>query len=209
MGRGDQRRRHQGERVARRDRDEPTPPSSVRAGSRGGAAGVRGGAAGVQCEPDQRGAAEQHVDADQKADRPGGGSRQTGKDDGSQRQVDNPARQHQAPSPRQLALVIERVHDGGNSLQDEKCDQEQRQRQRSTDRPSDQDSAGGDRQSRREQRPPEARSVAHHEGQDDPDEPPDEKQPAQNDFDRKGGDRRNDYGGGPAGGQKKATQQQQ
>src|SRR5258708_7828778 len=156
----------------------------------------RRGVPGVQCEPDQRGATEQHVDADQEPDRPGGGSWQTGKDDGSQRQVDNPARQHQAPSPRQLALVIEGVHDGGNSLQDEKCDQDQRQRQRSANRPSDQDSAGGDRQNGGEQRPPEPRSVAHHEGHDEAHEPADEKQPAQDDFDREGGDRRNDYGGG-------------
>src|SRR5262245_12820733 len=146
----------------------------------------------MQGHRDQRRAAEQHVDADQQSERPRGGARQPEQNDGGQDEVDDAARQHPAPSPRQLLLMLERVHDREHAFDDEEHDQQQRERYGAADRPYQQHDAGGDGQHRGEQRPPESRRVPRPERGDQPHDAADEEQPAEEQRERDGGERR-DY----------------
>ena len=85
--------------------------------------------ASVQRHGDQRGAAEHHVDADEQADRPGRRAGQAGEDHDSQHEVDDSAHQHPSPLAGQFALVIERKHDRGDALDNEKRNQYERKRE--------------------------------------------------------------------------------
>ena len=127
---------------------------------------------------DHRRAAEQHVDADEQAERPGRRARQAGEDDAGEDQVDDAARQHPAPAAGELRAVIDGVHHRGDALGDEERDQHQGQRHRAADRPADEQDAGDDGDDRRQQRPPEAGRVAHPERRHQADAAADQEQPA-------------------------------
>src|SRR5215472_2580304 len=107
--------------VSRTLSDGATDGRQTRSARRGGCL------ASVERHADQRHAAEDQIDADHEPDHPSGGAGKQDKDGGGQDQVDNAACQHPTPSPGELALVIEREHDRGDALDDEKRDQDQRQ----------------------------------------------------------------------------------
>src|SRR5215469_4409900 len=142
---------------------------------------------------DHRGPAEQHIDPDQQAECPGRGFWQARKDDAGKDEIDDAACQHPAPASGQPCAMLECEHQRGDALDDEKCDQHQRERNRAADRPADQHDAGGDADQRRQKRPPETRRIAHPERRNQTDRAAEQKQPA--DKKRKcqrGDDRQND-----------------
>ena len=150
---------------------------------------------GVQRHGDQRGAAEDHVDADQQADCPGRRAWQAGENHHGQREIDDAAHQHPAPLAGQFALVIEREHDRDGALDQEERDQHQRERECAGQRRAQQHRADDNAEHGRQQRPPEARRMTHPETCDQPDDAAHQEQPAEQDRHRQGRDRRQDDGG--------------
>ncbi len=92
----------------------------------------------------QRETEEQHVDADQEADRPIGRARPAVPDQEGQQQIDDPTeQQHPAPAP-EVRAVLQREDDRGDALEDKERDQYHRQRQHTRQRSKDQDQAEHD-----------------------------------------------------------------